>query len=56
MMETEGDRASVESFVKGDPYVKSGIVEKFAIKEFDAATIEMKRRFERMATDFSFRS
>jgi hypothetical protein len=46
----------VESFVENDPYMKAKIISGYAIKEFAGETIEMKRRFERLATDFTFRS
>jgi hypothetical protein len=36
--------------------VKNKIVSGYSVKEFDGATIEMKRRFDRLATDFVFRS
>ena len=56
VIETEGDQAVVEGFVQSDPYLKSKLVSGYAIKEFDGTTIEMKKRFERLTTEFMFRS
>ena len=56
LMETEGDRQTVEQFVKSDPYVKGKLVQQYQIKEFDGATVEMKRRFDRFATEFVYRN
>lgn len=55
LIETEGDKATVENFVNSDPYIKNKLVSGYAIKEFDGATVEMKRRFDRIAGDFVFR-
>lgn len=52
-VETEGDRTEIEKFVENDPYVKNKIVAKYDIMEFE---IETKRRFDRMAADFAYRS
>ena len=35
LFETDGDRASIESFVEKDPYVKNKLVTGYAIKEFE---------------------
>lgn len=43
------DRASIEQFVESDPYVKNKLVSKWSVKEFDGATIECKRKFDRVA-------
>ena len=56
LIETEGDQKTVESFVQTDPYMKAKLISGYAIKEFAGETVEMKRRFERLATDFTFRS
>ena len=56
LIETEGDQAVVEGFVQSDPYLKSKLVSGYAIKEFDVTTIETKKRFERLTTEFMFRS
>ena len=56
LIETEGDKATVETFVKNDPYLKNKLVSGYAIKEFDGSTIEMKKRFDRLSTDFMFKS
>lgn len=56
LIETEGDQTAVESFVQSDPYLKAKLISGYAIKEFDGATVEMKRRFDRIASDFMFKS
>lgn len=56
LIETEGDHSTVENFVNSDPYIKNKLVAGYAIKEFDGSTIEMKRRFDRLASDFVFRN
>lgn len=56
LIETEADRQHIDSFVKNDPYVKNKIVSEYRVKEFDIASVEMKRRFDSMTRDFSFRS
>lgn len=56
LIETEGDKKTVEDFVKNDPYVKSKITSDYAIKEFDGATVEMRKRFDRLSGDFVYRS
>jgi hypothetical protein len=42
--------------VNSDPYVKGKLVQQYQIKEFDGATVEMKRRFDRFATEFVYRN
>ena len=56
MIETEGDKSTIEGFVQRDPYVKNKLVSSYAIKEFDIETVEMKRRFDRISSEFTFRS
>ena len=46
----------MESFVENDPYMKAKLISGYAIKEFAGETIEMKKRFDRLASDFTFRS
>ena len=56
LIETEGDKSIVEQFVKDDPYVKNKIVAKYEIKEFDGATVQSRKQFDRLASEFMFRS
>jgi uncharacterized protein YciI len=56
ILETEQNKADVESVIQNDPYIKNKIVSKWSVKEFDGATIESKRKFDRIAGDFTFRS
>lgn len=56
LLETEQSKSDVESAIQSDPYVKNKIVSKWSVKEFDGTTIETKRKFDRIAGDFTFRS
>ena len=56
LVETEGDKSAVEAFVKNDPYVLNKLVASYAIKEFDGSTVETRKRFERIASEFVYRS
>ena len=56
LIETEGDRSHVEKFISSDPYVKNKIVTQYKIKEFDGATIQSKKQFDRLSSEFMFRS
>lgn len=53
LVETDGGKENVEEFVKNDPYVKNNLVSKYEIKEFE---VESSRRFERIASEFTYRS
>jgi uncharacterized protein YciI len=53
MFETESDKDSIEKFVQNDPYVKNKLVTKYEIKEFE---IESRRKFDRIAGEFAYRS
>ena len=53
LVETEGDKTNIEEFVKNDPYVKNKLVSKYEIKEFE---IECSKRFERISSEFTYRS
>ena len=56
ILETDQEKSQVESVIQNDPYIKNKLVSKWTVKEFDGATIESKRKFDRIAGDFSFRS
>ena len=56
ILETEQNKSDVESVIQNDPYIKNKIVSKWSVKEFDGATVETKRKFDRIAGDFTFRS
>lgn len=46
----------MEQFVRDDPYVKNKLVSEYRVKEFDGATVQSRKRFDRLATEFMFRS
>ena len=56
ILETEQNKSDVESVIQNDPYIKNKLVSKWSVKEFDGPTIETKRKFDRIAGDFTFRS
>jgi uncharacterized protein YciI len=56
ILETEQEKQQVESVIQNDPYVKNKIVSKWSVKEFEGTTVETRRKFDRIAGDFTFRS
>ena len=56
IVESEKSQKEIEEVIKTDPYVTKNIVSKWSIKEFEGTTVETKRKFDRIAGDFVFRS
>ena len=56
ILETEQEKQQVESVIQNDPYVKNKIVSKWSVKEFEGTTVETRRKLDRIAGDFTFRS
>jgi uncharacterized protein YciI len=54
ILETEQEKQQVESVIQNDPYVKNKIVAKWSVKEFEGTTVETRRKFDRIAGDFTF--
>ena len=54
ILETEQEKQQVESVIQNDPYVKNKIVTKWSAKEFEGTTVETRRKFDRIAGDFTF--
>jgi hypothetical protein len=53
---SQQEKQQVESVIQNDPYVKNKIVSKWSVKEFEGTTVETRRKFDRIAGDFTFRS
>ena len=56
IVESEKSQKEIEEVIKTDPYVTKNIVSKWSVKEFEGTTVETKRKFDRIASDFVFRS
>ncbi len=56
IVESEKSQKEIEEVIKTDPYVTKNIVNKWSVKEFEGTTVETKRKFDRIAADFVFRS
>ena len=54
ILETEQEKQQVESVIQNDPYFKNKLVTKWSVKEFEGSTAETRRKFDRIAGDFTF--